>query len=60
MGKEVFDLEPGLAAATMVEEEEAAYCTMSTLRTTISTSRPSSRSEELTVDSPVMQSSNVE
>ena len=59
MGKEVFDI-PGLTAAVLVDEE-GPYCTMSTLRTTASiTSRPSSQSEELTADSPVLHSSNVE
>ena len=70
MGKEVFNLptaaEIELEAA--IAEEDGDYCTMtSTLRTMTSTlqtdgsSRPSSQSEDLTVDSPVhMQSSNVE
>jgi hypothetical protein len=60
MGKDVFTLEPNLTAAGAAEEE-AAYCTMSTLRTTISTSRPSSRSDDVTTpDSPTMHTSNAE
>ena len=61
MGKDVFTLEPNLTAAVLAAEEEGAYCTMSTLRTTISTSRPSSRSDDLTTpDSPTMHTSNAE
>lgn len=57
MGKDVFNMPEltvaALAAAEEEEEEDADYCTM---RTTVSSSRPSSRSEDMTVDSTVLQS----
>ena len=58
MGRGVFDL-PAVDS-TVVETGEAEDCTVSTLPT-VGSSRPSSQSEELTVDSPVdTQSNNVE
>lgn len=61
MGKDVFTL-PVVTSITSQEvaEEGQSHYAVSTLRTTGS-SRPSSQSEELTVDTPVhMQSCNVE
>ena len=63
MGKDVFNLptaaEIQLEAA--ISEEDGDYCTMTSTVHTSGSSRPSSQSEDLTVDSPVhMQNSNTE
>ena len=65
MGKDVFNLPTAVEIeleAAVIEDEDGDYCTMvSTIHTSSGSSRPSSQSEDLTVDSPVhMQSSNTE